>query len=228
MIAYPHLTEPQKVKTTLGRAALRERITRVAMAAHPPPPRISYGRVIAGTNSFSRKLGEGATGEVFLGEIDCQPAAFKRLRLPEGATPAARATLLRAFRSELSVLSAYRHARLVRLLCFAEDDDPASLFPFVLVFELLEEGSLADWLRGPAGEPPKNAGPLTALERVTVALGAASALAYLHGQREEGDGVAAEAPVLHRDIKSANVGLTRVPGGGAFCKSARLRDCACA
>ena len=112
------------------------------------------------------KIGEGATGEVFRGTLQGADIAAKRLYLPETATPEARAALLRAFHAELATLSAYRHPRLVRLLGYALDEAPASQHPFVLAFELLEEGSLADHLRSATGGAPKAAGPpLTPLER---------------------------------------------------------------
>ena len=173
--------------------------------------------------SAAHKIGEGATGEVFRGRLAGADVALKRLRLPESATPAARAALVRAFNAELATLSAYRHVRLVRLLAYARDEDAASRHPFVLVFELLEEGSLADHLRGPGGEPARLA-PLTPLERIDAALGAAAGLAYLHGLRcaTSGAGAAASAaPVLHRDVKSANIGLVRI-GGALYTK---VMDC---
>ena len=54
------------------------------------------------------------------------------------------------------------------------------------------------------------------------ALGVAGALTFLHGQREPGEGGEGPAvPVLHRDVKSANIGFTRV--GGSL--HAKLLDC---
>ena len=83
-------------------------------------------------------------------------------------------------------------------------------------FELLEKGSLADWLRGPEGMPSARAPPLSPLARVDIALDAAVGLAYLHGLRVgTGDAAAAapqhQQPVLHRDVKFANIEV--YPGG---------------
>ena len=102
-------------------------------------------------------LGSGATGDVFIGELGGAPVAVKRLKL--AAIPNARAELSRRFRAEVDVLSRYAHPRLVRLLAWAEEEDPVAPHPFAIVLELLEEGSLGDWLRGPAGEPPQRASP---------------------------------------------------------------------
>ena len=94
-------------------------------------PRVPFAALSLACSAFapSAKIGEGATGEVFRGSWQGAGAAIKRLRLPEGATPEARAALVRAFHAELATLSAYRHPRLVRLLCHATDEDPASLHP---------------------------------------------------------------------------------------------------
>lgn len=156
---------------------------------------VSFGRVRAATENFAETRhiagGRGATGDVYSGQIEDQAIAVKLLNLPEAATPTAKAALQRTFHRELAVLSSYRNPRLVRLQHYAEDTTPESRHPFALVFELLEGGSLADWLRSPSGEPARrsHAGglPLTALQRIDIALGAASGVAFLHGQREADD-----------------------------------------
>ena len=98
-------------------------------------------------------LGSGSTGDVFAASLRGAPVAVKRLKL--AAIPNARAELSRRFRAEVEVLSKYTHPRLVRLLAWAEEEDTAAPHPFAIVLELLEEGSLGDWLRGPGGEPAK-------------------------------------------------------------------------
>jgi serine/threonine protein kinase len=104
-------------------------------------PRVPFSALSRACAGFApaAKIGEGATGEVFRGRLASgEDVALKRLHLPEGATPAAKAALVRAFNAELATLSAYRHSRLVRLLSYAIDEDPGSRHPFVLAFELLE------------------------------------------------------------------------------------------
>ena len=186
--------------------------------------RVSFDVISDSSHAFSTKLGEGATGAVYRGDIRGQPVAIKRLKLAIGATPENRAALEKAFRAELNILSRFRHPRLVRLDSFAIDNTPASKHPFALVFELLTEGSLADHLRGPTGAPAAKA-ELSALERIDCVLGAAAGIAYLHGLRDEGDGAGAQsgAPTLHRDIKSANIGLTR--NGQEDALYAKVLDC---
>ena len=186
-----------------------------------PIPAAHLARV---TSQWSDKLGEGATGEVFRGALEGAPIAVKRLRLPPDASPLVLAMLQKRFRAELGTLSSFQHPRIVRLLHFAEDAaSPAH--PFSLVFELLEEGSLADWLRGDRGEAAAR-GALAPLERLDAALGVAHGLAYLHGIDSGGgggggSGSAAGEPTVHRDVKSANVGFTRI-GGDLY---AKLLEC---
>ncbi len=178
------------------------------------------------TGGFAHRIGEGATGEVFRGELDGAPIAVKCLKLrPENGLPGSLGELARRFRAEVDVLGAYKHPRLIQLRAYAVDDEHADVrFPFALVFEYLDGGSLADWLRGPGGEPAAKAhgdgSGLSPLERVDVLLGAGGGLAYLHGRREPGD-LGADLPVVHRDVKSANIGLA-VQGGGIY---AKLYDC---
>jgi serine/threonine protein kinase len=209
-----------------------------------------FSKIVSATNSFTTSLGQGATGEVFQGSLDGIPIAVKRLKLSDAERVDVRQELNRRFHAELKALRKYAHVRIVRILGFAVDDDKKALHPFAIILELLEGGSLGDWLRGPNDEPSKRyhtrrgvAGgdPLSALERIDIALGSASGLAYLHGYRDPADnpgtrvggagavaaggasGVLPEGEqVLHRDVKSANIGLA-IQGGGSL--YAKLLDC---
>ena len=199
--------------------------------------RVPFAALARATADFSAglKLGEGATGEVFRGELGGAPVAVKCLKLPAGAAPAVRAAAARRFFAEYGVALAYKSPRVVQLVGWAENEDAAAAYPYALVFELLEGGSLADWLKGPNGEPAAR-GPgdregqggqggggvaprsLTAVARVQIALGVAAGLAFLHGQREPGEGDGPAQPVLHRDVKSANVGLALTQQGSLYAK----------
>ena len=202
----------------------------------PAAPRcVAFAAVSAATGGFAavRLIGQGGTGEVFRGEFEGAPVAVKLLKLRQGASAEERTQLQKRFAAELRTLRVFAgHPRIVELRGFTVNYEAgggggggggaeAAQRPYALVFELLEEGSLADHLRGEGGAAP--ARPLTALERVDAALGVAQGLAYLHGMREEGEDAAAGelTPVLHRDVKAANVGLTR-HNGALF---AKLLDC---
>ena len=181
---------------------------------------IAPAALAAATANYATLLGTGATGEVYQGTLpDGTPIAVKRLKAPQGASPELLAALRARFRAELVTLSAFRHPRIVRLLHTCEATGDAA-HPFALVLELLEGGALADWLRGPRGEAPPR-GTLTPLQRVDAALGVAHGLKYLHGLREAGED-GSQAPVVHRDVKSANVGFSHAPGGELY---AKVIDC---
>jgi serine/threonine protein kinase len=165
-----------------------------------------------GQTSSDRKIGEGATGEVFRGALGGVPVAVKGLKLLAGAAPDVRAAAARRFLAESGVVQKYKSRRIVQLVGWAVNDDPAAAIPYALAFELLEGGSLAHWLRGPNGEPAKRgaeAMALTAMALVDMALGVAAGLAFLHGQREPGEGEGPDQQVLHRDVKPDNIGLTK-------------------
>ena len=183
---------------------------------------ITGAELAAATSGYAAGalLGRGATGEVFSGALRGAPIAVKRLKAPADASPAVLAALRRRFRAELLTLSTFQHPRIVRLLHACEDTGDAA-HPLALAFELLAGGSLADWLRGADGRAGAR-GALSPLQRIDAALGVAHGLKYLHGLREPGEG-GAQAPVVHRDVKSANVGFALAGGGGEL--YAKVIDC---
>ena len=199
------------------------------------PKRIPFEKLITSTSNFAKSLGEGATGEVYQGNLDGIPIAVKRLKLVDADKISFRIELERRFYAELKVLRKFAHPRIVRILGFSVDDNKSSQHPFAIVLELLEGGSLSDWLKSPNDEAPKRTyrggGSLSASDRLDIALGTASGLAYLHGFREEeniSEGLSSGGPstiqelVLHRDVKSANIGLAIHGGGSLYSK---LLDC---
>lgn len=201
----------------------------------PSQRRFSLAALSAATRGFSEEIGAGATGRVYSGVLpDGLPVAVKRLSLPAAASPAIRRSLERTFHREIGVLARLRHPRIVELFGVAVDERPDIEHPFALVTELLEGGSLDQYLlpatAGTAAAPAR--GALTALQRIDAAIGAAAGLAYLHGQPDnapdaepassEGAVAASGAdadtalaaaspaqPFLHRDVKSANVSAAR-------------------
>lgn len=205
---------------------------------------VSFDELHACTAGFSDLLGSGGTGDVFRGSIDGLPVAVKRLNVAPGASAQTVAQIKRRFWAELRALSGVRHVRLVHLRGYSLNDDVAH--PCALIFELLDGGSLADWLRSPAGHAPRRrtgedadgAGScsLPVAQRLDIAVGVAAGLAFLHGRGEDesaagkvpavpaaGSTTAAASPssgrvLLHRDVKSANIGLAMLPGGGVHAK----------
>jgi serine/threonine protein kinase len=72
--------------------------------------------------------------------------------------------------------------------------------PAAVVQEYAARGSLLDVLRA-AKTDPTAAAELTWARRISICIGTAKGMAYLHGRQPQ--------PVIHRDLKSANVLLTQ-------------------
>lgn len=129
-------------------------------------------------------IGSGGSSQVYrvklkTGEI----VAVKKLW--EGASKPETETV---FESEIETLGRIRHGNVVKLLQCCRDESSK-----ILVYEYMENGSLADVLHGENG----CASLSDWRTRFTIALGAAQGLAYLHH-----DCVPA---IVHRDVKSSNI-----------------------
>ncbi|XP_043203191.1 interleukin-1 receptor-associated kinase 4-like isoform X2 [Amphibalanus amphitrite] len=127
------------------------------------------------------RLGAGAYGTVYLGTCEtAERLAVKRLLMD--AEP-----VRRQFRTEVEVMSSFRHANLLELLGFSCDGAHNCL-----VFSYMSNGSLQDRLACKG-----NSTPLPWARRLEVAVGTARGVVHLHTSRER--------PLIHRDIKSANI-----------------------
>ena len=183
------------------------------------------------TNKFSgrNKVDEGSFGEVYRGKLaDGRIAAIKVLRLarlvrdrdrPGSAKYTGEAT----FRREVEVLGKYRHPNVVALLgqCMGK----AEMRP-CLVYEFMEGQSLEERLN-PKPKKRKKGGlvgysraaqkalpPLAWRERIAVVADTARGLEFLHAL--------ADPPIIHQDIKSANILLGSHPDNGTLI--AKLAD----
>jgi serine/threonine protein kinase len=191
----------------------------VASGRRRGPLAYSYAELSQATGCFVKKnlLDEGAFGAVYRGKL--QPSgtvvAIKVLKVKAGATIVSKAAEefvgAGGFRKEIEVLSQYHHINIVRLLGHCLSDAPQE--PQCLVLEFLEGGSLTMRLavarvqrttHGGGKAANATAPPLTAQQRFDIASDVARALEYLH--------VDADPPVIHQDIKSANILLCLVQG----------------
>ncbi|WVZ54259.1 hypothetical protein U9M48_005084 [Paspalum notatum var. saurae] len=152
--------------------------------------KLSLADLAAATGGFSPDniIGDGSFGFVYRAVLPGGAAvAVKRLS-GDGAAGAGN----REFRAELEVLGDLSHPNLARLLGYCDAGRDR-----ILVYELLERGSLDAWLHGGGDAEGGEAMTLPWPARLRVARGAAAALAFLHHGRRP--------PVLHRDVKSSNV-----------------------
>uniref|UniRef100_A0A0A8YKH1 Protein kinase domain-containing protein n=1 Tax=Arundo donax TaxID=35708 RepID=A0A0A8YKH1_ARUDO len=184
----------------------------VAAGAQRPlmPPRIGSskgpGSVVehftldalqAATDGFSddRRIGSGSFGSVYRGTLPSgREVAIKRAEesakpSSSAARPARRRDRETAFNSELTALARVNHKNIVCLLgCCADSGER------VLVYEFMANGTLHDQLHSRTPLAP----PVASWRgRLTIALDAARGIEYMH--------VYAVPPIIHRDVKSANI-----------------------
>lgn len=141
----------------------------------------------AATNHFSdaNMLKAGGYGTVYKGVApDGRKWAVKR-------THVITLESLRDFANEVEIISKMRHRNVVELLGHCQDNQEQ-----ILVYEYVPNGNLRQQLNC---DPAWGGKPLTFDQRLEIAVGAARGIHYLHSFAKE--------PIIHRDIKSANLVL---------------------
>ncbi|KAJ0488415.1 putative protein kinase RLK-Pelle-CrRLK1L-1 family [Helianthus annuus] len=129
-------------------------------------------------------IGRGGFGKVYKGTIINGPnistIAIKRLDSTsnQGASE---------FWAEVNMLSNLKHCHLVSLIGYCNDG-----LEMILVYEYMPNGTLEDHLH-------KRQTPLSWVQRLTICIGAARGLDYLH------TGTGVKHGVVHRDVKSSNI-----------------------
>ena len=184
------------------------------------------------------KLGEGSFGSVFAGTDDSnRSVAIKLLgeeqRKNAKIHPQIKQATDKMFITEITVLSLLDHPNIVHLYSYGQASDESE--QKALVYERVATDL--------AKELQNNGINFTAVERLNVAIDVARGLTYMHGQQSIDDlpiattavqrsenlpvaavtlrinGMAAN-PIWHRDIKSANIGITNENP-----RRAKLLDC---
>ncbi|XP_076250194.1 uncharacterized protein LOC143190027 isoform X1 [Rhynchophorus ferrugineus] len=160
-------------------------------------PHFTYYELEHATNNFSdtpfttvnengRFLGKGAFGSVFLApKLWEQPVAVKKIFLDDVEVVNEDDEVTKQFKNEVEFLCKYKHENLVTLLGYSCDG-----CTYCLVYEYVPGGALSDTLE-------RNPLKLSWQQRLRIALGTARGVAYLH--------TAFSTPLIHRDIKSANI-----------------------
>ncbi|XP_002979562.2 nodulation receptor kinase [Selaginella moellendorffii] len=143
--------------------------------------RLSLKEVVNATNCYKTVIGEGGFGTVFYGTLSGQAVAVK-------ARSSSSIQGTREFNTELNLLSRIQHENLVPLLGFCAEDEQE-----ILIYPYMPNGSLQDRLYG-EGFKRK---PLDWPTRLSIALGAAKGLSFLHA--------GGDLSIIHRDIKSSNI-----------------------
>ncbi|XP_012855668.1 PREDICTED: nodulation receptor kinase-like [Erythranthe guttata] len=134
------------------------------------------------TQKYKLLIGEGGFGPVYRGTLpDGEEVAVK-------VRSATSTQGTKEFDNELKFLSAIRHENLVPLIGYCCESDQQ-----ILVYPFMSNGSLQDRLYGAAAKRKILDWPT----RISIALGAARGLTYLH--------TFSERCVIHRDVKSSNI-----------------------
>ncbi|XP_021749551.1 LEAF RUST 10 DISEASE-RESISTANCE LOCUS RECEPTOR-LIKE PROTEIN KINASE-like 1.2 isoform X2 [Chenopodium quinoa] len=145
-------------------------------------PLFTYTELIEATDNFSesRELGDGGFGIVYYGKLkDGREVAVKRLYEKSFRR-------VEQFMNEIQILTRLRHQNLVTLYgCTSQH-----CRELLLVYEYVENGTVADHLFGEKAKP----GSLTWPIRLRIAIETASALSYLHA-----------SDIIHRDVKTSNI-----------------------
>ncbi|KAL8110977.1 hypothetical protein AgCh_026657 [Apium graveolens] len=153
--------------------------------------RFSLGQMQRATSNFHDKLviGKGGFGNVYKGTFKVGPTvvAIKRLHSRSSQGPL-------EFRTEIEMLSKFRHSHLVSLIGYCNDG-----YEMILVYEFMPGGTLADHLYKRVREGHKSMPTLSWVQRLKACIGAARGLDYLH------TGTGTQRRIIHRDVKTTNI-----------------------
>ncbi|KAL6324636.1 hypothetical protein AAG906_013449 [Vitis piasezkii] len=143
-------------------------------------PRYSYKDIQKATHNFTTILGQGSFGPVYkatmaTGEVVAVKVLASNSKQGE-----------KEFQTEVSLLGRLHHRNLVNLVGYCVDKGQ-----HMLIYEFMSNGSLENLLYSEEGQG------LSWEERLQIALDISHGIEYLH----EG----AVPPVIHRDLKSANI-----------------------
>ncbi|TKY68045.1 Serine/threonine-protein kinase protein CCR4 [Spatholobus suberectus] len=186
-------SQPQ-AEAEAGSRVLQKRLSHViSMGNGSPLEEFSLETLLQATNNFceDNKIGIGSFGSVYRATLEGgKEVAIKRAEASSSSTYTVLGGQVdkdNAFVNELESLSRLHHKNLVRLLGFYEDTKER-----ILVYEYMNNGSLTDHLH-----KLQTSALMSWPVRIKVALDAARGIEYLHQY--------ATPPIIHRDIKSANI-----------------------
>jgi serine/threonine protein kinase/Leucine-rich repeat (LRR) protein len=149
-----------------------------------------------GTSNWAHSniLGDGGFAVVYLGKLGVVGrVAIKKVRSPDNTKE--RDFLRQSILAELKTMNRYKHQNICDLIgSYVDPQNPDA--SYCLVYELCENGCLLERLAC-RDHTRKSVPALTAQQRLVIALGTCRALEFLH--------VKALPPIVHRDVKSANI-----------------------
>ncbi|PIA50242.1 hypothetical protein AQUCO_01300762v1 [Aquilegia coerulea] len=138
------------------------------------------GQLKKATDNYRKVLGEGGNGWVFKGSVDNTEIAVKKSKRVDQDQ-------IEQFLNEVDIVSKINHKNVVKLLGVCLETKVP-----MLVYEFVSNGTLSDHLHA---KGQKNLFPWSICLRI--ATETARALDYMHSL--------ADPPIVHRDIKTANI-----------------------
>lgn len=147
-------------------------------------PRFLYKDIQKATQNFTSILGEGSFGPVYKAIMPTSEVVAVKVLANNSKQGE------KEFQTEVLLLSRLHHRNLVNLVGYCVDKGQ-----HMLIYEFMSNGSLASLMYG---DDTRN---LNWEERLLIALDVSHGIEYLH------DG--AVPPVIHRDLKSANILLDK-------------------
>ncbi|KAL9427485.1 hypothetical protein AB3S75_029635 [Citrus x aurantiifolia] len=157
----------------------KDRFTSARFTSASGIPRYAYKDIQKSTQNFTNILGQGAFGPVY------------KATMPSGGVAAIKVLASdshqgeKEFQTEVSLLGRLHHRNLVNLIGYCVDKGK-----YMLIYEFMSNGSLSNLIYSEERV-------LSWEERLQIALDISHGIEYLH----EG----AVPPVIHRDLKSANI-----------------------
>lgn len=157
----------------------KDRFTSARFTSASGIPRYAYKDIQKATQNFTNILGQGAFGPVY------------KATMPSGGVAAIKVLASdshqgeKEFQTEVSLLGRLHHRNLVNLIGYCVDKGK-----YMLIYEFMSNGSLSNLIYSEERV-------LNWEERLQIALDISHGIEYLH----EG----AVPPVIHRDLKSANI-----------------------